>query len=113
MLAPAHRQAAGDIEAALPPLQADQRFGRVTVESAWGAAFHWIAFGCQTKHSSHQESHARLATFLRTLGEPAVAQWWEQLERLRQGAWYGNQVSPAAVAQALDLLREVRTWATT
>jgi hypothetical protein len=51
------------------------------LEGAWGAAFHWIALGCETKHQSHQESHARLGTFLRRQREEPVAEWWENLER--------------------------------
>jgi hypothetical protein len=69
MLADAHRNAAEDIEAAIASLVASPRATRLIIEGAWGAAFHWIAFGCDTKHGKHQESHARLGTFLRSLGK--------------------------------------------
>jgi hypothetical protein len=69
MLAPAHRQAAEDIAATIALIQSQPQAARVVIESCWGAAFHWIAFGCQTKHAQHQDNHARLATFLRRLGE--------------------------------------------
>ena len=62
MLAEAHRQAAEDIEKTILPLQATSYTARVVIEGAWGGAFHWIALGCETKHQSHQESHARLGT---------------------------------------------------
>src|SRR5216683_5090806 len=88
MLAEAHRQAAEDIEQTILPLQGVSYAARVVIEGAWGAAFHWIAFGCEIKHKSHQESHARLGTFLRLQGELPVAEWWEDLDRIRQGGWY-------------------------
>ncbi len=46
MLAEAHQQAAEDIEKTILPLQATSYAARVVIEGAWGAAFHWIAFGC-------------------------------------------------------------------
>jgi hypothetical protein len=113
MLAAAHRKAAEDVEATITPLASSPQAARIVIEGAWGAVFHWIAFGCETKHGQHQESHARLTSFLHARGEAAVAGWWDQLDRLRQGGWYGLRTDPASVAQALDLLGEVRTWATT
>jgi hypothetical protein len=111
MLADAHRQAAEDIEKTIVSLQTAPYAARVVIESAWGAAFHWIAFGCQTKHQRHQESHSRLGTFLRSQGEAAVADWWEDLDRLRQGGWYGGGIEPERVQRALDLLEKIHIWA--
>lgn len=88
MRADAHRQAAEDIEASIALLSADPRGVRLTIEGAWGAAFHWIAFGCETKHQAHQESHARL------------------------GGWYGTRTDPASAQAALTLLSDIRAWAT-
>ncbi|MGH9638186.1 MAG: hypothetical protein ACRD72_25400, partial [Candidatus Angelobacter sp.] len=68
MLADGHRNAAENIEATIAFLGASPRAARLIIEGAWGSAFHWIAFGCETKHGKHQESHARLGTFLRALG---------------------------------------------
>jgi hypothetical protein len=90
MLAEAHRQAAEDIEQTILPLQTVSYAARVVIEGAWDAAFHWIGYGSETKHQSHQESHARLGTFLRRQGEEAVAEWWEDIDRIRQGGWYGG-----------------------
>jgi hypothetical protein len=111
MLAEAHRQAAEDIEKTILPLQAASYAARVVIEGAWGAAFHWIAFGCETKHQNHQESHARLGTFLRRQGEGAVAEWWEDIDRIRQGGWYGGSPEPERVQRALDLLERMHNWA--
>lgn len=112
MLADAHRQAAEDIEKTILPLQSASYAARVVIEGTWGAAFHWIAFGCETKHKTHQESHARLVTFLRRQEEGAVAQWWENLDRIRQGGWYGKNTDPIIVELAVDLLARIREWAT-
>ena len=65
MLAESHRQAAEDIERTILPLLRSPHAACVVIEGAWGAAYHWIAFGCETKHLIHQESHTRLGTFLR------------------------------------------------
>jgi hypothetical protein len=113
MLADAHRQAAGDIEATIARVQADPRAARVVIESCWGAAFHWIAFGTQQKHGQHQESHTRLGRALRGYGESVTADRWQALDRVRQGGWYGGQTDTAAVQQVVDLLGEIRAWATT
>jgi len=111
MLADAHRQAAEDIEKTIMPLQATTYAARVVIEGAWGAAFHWIAFGCEIKHQNHQESHARLGSYLRRQGEEAVAEWWEELERIRQGGWYGGNPDPARVQRAINVLERVHLWA--
>lgn len=111
MLAEGHRQAAEDIEKTIIPLQTIPHAARVIIEGTWGAAFHWIAFGCATKHKTHQESHARLASFLRRLEEKEVAAWWESLDKVRQGGWYGKGTDHDSVNLAIDLLERVRIWA--
>jgi hypothetical protein len=112
MRADDHRTAAEDIESSINSLSSAPRSARIIIEGAWGAAFHWIAYGCATKHNHHQESHAHLGTFLRTLGEPQPADAWESIDSVRQGGWYGTKTGPAAVSTALNLLEEIRTWAT-
>jgi len=82
------------------------------IEGAWGAAFQWICFGCQVKYHRHQESHARLVSYLNKLGEGTVAAWWQSLENLRQGGWYGGKTQEPAVQEAFDFLAKIRTWAT-
>jgi len=63
MLAENHRKAAESIEKGVAKLQpdADPTMGRLAIEAAWGAAFHWIAFGCETRHHQHKNNHTRLA----------------------------------------------------
>ena len=48
MLADDHRTAAEDIETSITSLSSVPRSGRIIIEGAWGAAFHWIAYGCAT-----------------------------------------------------------------
>lgn len=112
MLADAHRSAAEDIESAMAALVAMPRATRLIIEGAWGASFHWIAYGCATKHGKHQESHAHLGTFSRTQGESTTADNWERLERFRQGGWYGSKTDPVAQQTALDIMNEIHMWAT-
>lgn len=112
MLAAAHRQAAEDNEQAVQALKGAAYASRLIIEGAWGAAFHWIAFGCETKHQNHQESHARLGAFLRQQGERNVAEWWDDLDRVRQGGWYGRGTDSEAVQRAQDLLTRIHTRAT-
>ena len=113
MLAEAYRKAAEDREKSIVKLQpdVDPDVARLAIEGAWGAAFHWIAFGCQTKHGRHQESHARLVSFLNNLGEGSTAAWWQSIDSLRQGGMYGNKTDSLAVQEALTLLREIHRWA--
>lgn len=111
MLAEGHQQAAEDIEKSILSLQSTPYASRLLIEGAWGAAFHWIAFGCAIKYQRHQESHARLGSFLHSLGEGAVAAWWGSLDQVRQGGWYGKNAGPDSVQVALDLLERVRSWA--
>jgi hypothetical protein len=115
MLADAHRQAAEGIERALKKVwpSSDPDEGRLVIEGAWSASFHWIAYACQTKHGQHQESHARLGSFLRGLGETKAADWWERQDRLRQGGLYGAKTGVTVEQEALDLLAELNRWATT
>jgi hypothetical protein len=114
MKADGHRQAAEQIEAGIVKLQPerDPAVARLAIEGAWGASFQWIALGCETKYQQHQNNHTRLGRFLRTLGEPTVALWWERLDTQRQGGWYGGEPSSEDVPIALTLLQNIRSWAT-
>jgi len=113
MLAENHRKAAESIEKGVAKLQpdADPTMGRLAIEAAWGAAFHWIAFGCETRHHQHKNNHTRLGRFLRDLGEENAAGLWERLDARRQGGWYGGEPEPAEVQSALALLEQIRSWA--
>src|SRR4051794_174141 len=86
------------------PLVAEPHAARIVIEGAWGAAFHWIAFGCETKHHVHQESHARLGTFLRARGESVTADRW--------GAWvnFVRAVGMAAEPLLPSCRRRMGLW---
>jgi hypothetical protein len=115
MLGDAHRQAATDIEQAVTRIgdpAANPAFIRALIELYWGAAFHWIAYGCQQKHGKHKENHTHLAKYLRDLGESSVGKQWEALDQRRAGGWYGSHTSLAEVEEARDLWQDIRTWAT-
>lgn len=112
MLPDAHRQAAEELGAAAATIQADAQFARLAIEGCWGAVFHWIAYGTQTKHGRHQDSHARMPSFLNSLGEGAIAGDWSEMDQIRQGGMYGSHMPPSAVQRAFELLQDVRTWAT-
>ena len=76
MLADAHQKAAEDIERTIALLgdpAANPYIGRGLIELYWGAAFHWMAAGCQRKHAKHKENHTKLGRFLRDQGEAALA----------------------------------------
>jgi hypothetical protein len=90
-------------------LSADLRGARLTIE---GAAFHWIAFGCETKPQAHQESHSHLGAFLRKRGESPVADQWERIDQLRQGGWFGTRTDPVSAQAALAILSDIRALAT-
>ena len=111
MLADAHRQKAEEIESDIFSPQQNRSLS-LLIEGAWGAAFQWICFGCQVKYHSHQESHAHLVSYLNKLGEGTVAAWWQSLDNLRQGGWYGGKTQEPAVQEAFDFLAKIRTWAT-
>jgi len=88
MLADAHRQAALDIEQSIADMGdpvVRPYLARSVIELYWLAAFHWIAYGCQTKHGKHKENHTKLAQFLRDVGEPVIGGYWNTLENRRRG----------------------------
>jgi hypothetical protein len=55
----------------------------------------------------------QLGRYLRDLGEPAIADLWDQLERTRQGAMYAYLTTLADALQAKDAWQDIRTWAQT
>jgi hypothetical protein len=111
MLTPGHLQAAEDKEQVIKDLQGKAFGSSVVIECCWGAGFHYIAAACQTRYGQHHDSHAKMGSYLRQLGEPTIATAWEQLDNARQGGWYGQHADPTDVQKALTLLSEIRTWA--
>jgi len=114
MLADAHRQAAQDLEDTLARMSDPaqwSRANRLLIDGYWGAAFHWIAFGCQQKYGKHKEKHSSLVTFLRDMGEPTISARWETLENTRNGGSYGHHTDIEDVEEARRLYEEIRAWA--
>lgn len=114
MLADAHRAAAEDIERTitdLGPIGTKPYIGRSVIELYYGAAFHWLAYGCARKHAKHKENHSGLVSYLRSLGEAAAATHWENLESIRNGGWYGHKNSESEVLEAETNWQSIRVWA--
>ncbi|HEY7831963.1 MAG TPA: hypothetical protein VIG30_00240 [Ktedonobacterales bacterium] len=116
MLADAHRQAAEENEQLIadagdPAIK--PYAGRGIIELYWGAAFHWIAFGCQQKHGKHKENHSHLVSFLRDMGELTNSNTWDALDKARNGGWYGHHNSLIDVQETQQYWQEIRTWALT
>lgn len=115
MLEDAHREAAENIERVIADLgdpAVKPYINRSLIESYWGAAFHWVAVGCQVKHGKHKENHSHLGKFLRDLGELSVADWWDRLDERRRGGWYGHQTTVADVQTIQGYWKSIKTWAT-
>jgi hypothetical protein len=115
MLENAHRQAALDIEQALSDMgdpAAEPYLGRSIIELYWGAAFRWIACGCQRMHGKHKENHTKLVSYPRDMGEPAISEVWNRLDEVRRGGWYGHQAAFIDVQAAQRYWQDIRTWAT-
>ncbi len=116
MLADAHQQAALDLEQSIADMgdpAAKPYLARAVIELYWASAFHWIAYGCQTKHGKHKENHTKLGRYLRDISEPTVADWWDRLEEKRRGGLYGHQTTPADVQTAQQYWQDIKSWATT
>jgi len=116
MRADAHQQRALQLEhtiSAVGDPNADPDHAPGLVELYWGAAFHWIAYGCQQKHGKHKENHTQLGRYLRDLGESVIGDAWDRLELKRQGAMYAYAASPERATSAYDDYQEIRTWALT
>jgi hypothetical protein len=112
MLLDAHRQHAESLEAGVSLAQAQPQAAVALIENAWGAAFHWICYGCERRHQQHRDNHQGLAAYLNGLGEASLATRWRTFEALRTGGFYGSRFGPTEVAEALTLLQQVRDWAT-
>ena len=111
--ADAHRNHAESLELGVTLAQQNPDASVAVIEAAWGAAYHWISYGCIQKHQQHRDKHQGLAAYLDSLEERSMAQAWRSFEGLRQSGFYGNQAGAKEVQKALELLKDVRTWATT
>lgn len=109
----AHRRHAESLELGMTLAQQNPDASVAVIESAWGAAYHWISYGCIQKYQQHRDKHQGLAAYLDGLSESSTAQSWRNFEDLRQSGFYGNHAGDEEVKKALKLLNDIRTWATT
>jgi hypothetical protein len=80
------------------------------VETAYGAAQHYIAYGMQRHTGRHVDGHVGLIRALNAAGLTSIAVLFDRLDRLRVGHWYGAQGNGAATREALELLEQIKTW---
>jgi hypothetical protein len=81
------------------------------VEGYWGAALHWVAYGCEMRYGRHKEREGGLVSFLRGLGESSVADRWRTVEAIRNEAWNTCDIPESAVQSAHDEWQRIRAWA--
>jgi hypothetical protein len=115
VLEDAHRQAALELEHLIDVAgdpAVDAQLGRGLIELYWGAAFHWVAYGCQRKHGKHKETHAHLVSYLREIGELGMSDVWNLLDDKRRWGWYGHHTSIDDVTEMRGFWQDVRSWAT-
>src|SRR5260370_7260392 len=91
MKADAHRRHSESLERAIALAKSDPTTSVAIIENAWGAAYHWISYGCIRKYQQHRDKHQGLTAYLIGLGEQHLAQWWLNFQNLRQPEFYVNQ----------------------
>ncbi len=55
MKADAHRRPALSLERAIALASSDPTTSVALLENAWGAAYHWISYGCTQKYQQHRD----------------------------------------------------------
>ena len=60
MKADAHRRHAESLERAIALARPDPMTAVAIIENAWGAAYHWISYGCMHKYQQHRDKHQGL-----------------------------------------------------
>jgi len=87
-----HRATAEELEQTIQQLQSIGGSPRVIIETAWGAGYHWTAYGCQRKYGKHSDKHQGLVKYLEGLNETWAADIWRDFEVVRTGGWYGTSI---------------------
>lgn len=77
MTAEGHKRKAEEIERSLQKLLPDPEGVNVgaIVELTYGILQHFIAYGMETKHNHHLDTHVGLPRELRNAGESEIAEW--------------------------------------
>jgi hypothetical protein len=79
-------------------------------ELCYGLAHHLIAYGMETKHRLHKDTHVGVPRLLRRHGEEEIAMAFERLDQLRAGRWYGGKGDGEVVKECLKLVQEIEAW---
>lgn len=107
-----HLRNARELEASvreLAGLDPDKHI-RLIVEGAFGAAHHYIAYGCDSKHGTHSDKHEGVPTILRRFGHSEIAKIFERLDTIRHGRFYGGKGNSETIGEILHLLDRIKEW---
>jgi hypothetical protein len=107
-----HLQNARELEVSireLAKLDPDKHI-RLIVEGAFGAAHHYIAYGCDLKHGVHSDKHEGVPAMLRRLGREEISKIFERLDTIRHGRFYGSKRNGEIVEEILQLLENLKRW---
>ncbi len=55
MKAGAHRRTASSLERAIAVACPDPTISVALIENAWGAAYHWMSYGCIQRYQQHRD----------------------------------------------------------
>ncbi len=112
MKAEGHKAKANEIKKSLQKLLPDPEGEHVVaiVELTYGIVQHLIAYGMETKHNEHSDTHVGLPRLLRRFNEDKVAGLFERLDSLRQGRWYGSRTNGKVVKGCLEIIKEIQGW---
>ena len=102
-----HLQKAQRIESSFGHLD-KERDWELIVEGIYGAAQHYIAYICETSLEEHHDVHKGLIRFLKEKSLINLANLFQQLDELRIGKWYGNQVNGETVDLAYAALEKIK-----
>ncbi len=72
-------------------------------ELCYGLAHHLIAYGMETRHGIHKDTHVGVPRLLRRHGEGEIAIAFERLDQLRAGRWYGGKENGGGGKECLKL----------
>ena len=81
------------------------------VEPSFGMCHHLVAYGMETKHDRHLDTHAGVCHLLREVDENKIATAFEMLGSLRQGRYYGGKGNGETVERTMEIVKTIKEWA--
>jgi len=81
------------------------------IESVYCAAHDYIAYGLESKYKEHSDKHNDDFKFLRKHNDFEIFAFFQTLEGLRVGDFYGTKKNGERVKEALLLLEKIKRWA--